>query len=60
MGDLKPGDLVRVWFPKNRFHGMIALVVGEQRMQAGETEYVHVICDGISRMMPIGWLEPVE
>jgi len=56
---VKQGDLARVWFPKNRFHGMIALVVGEQRMQAGETEYVQVICDGI-RMMPIGWLEPVE
>jgi hypothetical protein len=58
---VKQGDLVRVWFPKNRFHGMIALVVGEQRLRPlCGPEYVHVICDGISRMMPIGWLEPVE
>lgn len=42
----------------NRFHGKIALVVGEPK-RAGETEYVQVICDGI-RMMPLLWLEPVE
>jgi len=57
---VKQGDLARVRFPMDRIHGMIALVVGEQHMQAGDTEYVHVICAGISRMMPLHWLEPVE
>ena len=56
---MKPGDLARVGFlGAGRFRGMHALVVGE-RVQAGDTEYVQVICDGI-RMMPFFWLEPVE
>lgn len=55
---MKRGELARVRIRANRFHGKIALVVGEPK-RAGETDYVQVICDGI-RMMPLHWLEPVE
>ena len=55
---MKSGDLARVRIRNSIFYGKIALVVGE-RLQAGNTEYVQVICDGI-RIMPLHWLEPVE
>ena len=56
---MKRGDLARVRIGTGRFIGKIALVVGRPK-RADETEYVQVICDGISRMMPLHWLEPVE
>jgi hypothetical protein len=54
---------VQVWAPRmaeqSRYHGHLALVVGEKVLRAGESEYIQVLCDGL-RVMPLGWLREIQ
>jgi len=43
---------------QSRFHGHTAIVLGAERMRAGESEYIQVLCDG-PRMMPAHWLRVI-